>query len=66
MTLLKAKVKKEKEEWWDFDIHDDKKIEIEYMPGPGTHSFIYKGKKIWVFHKEDKQIMTGWNRQPTD
>ena len=66
MTLLKASVKKEKRNWWDFRATDEKKKpEIEYSPGPGCHIFNYKGKKMWAFQKEGETLVTGFERQPT-
>ena len=51
MTLLKAQVKKDKVSWWNWRVPDENKVPvIDFLPGPGTHRFVYKGIKIWAFH----------------
>lgn len=66
ISLLKAAVKKEKRNWWEFKPEDEKKKpEIEYLPGPGTHLFTFNGKKMWAFQKEGEMLVTGWERKPT-
>lgn len=65
---LKARVKQDNGPWWEtiFKPRDTKKLpELEYKAGGGIHYFTFKGKKMWVVHKEGETLITGWERTPT-
>ena len=65
---LKAKVKRDNGPWWEtiFKARDDKKLpEIQYSAGGGNHVFTYKGRTLWVHHREGETLLTGWDRTPT-
>ena len=65
---LKARVKQDNGPWWEtiFKARDTKKLpELEYKAGGGVHYFTYKGKSMWVHHREGETLITGWERTPT-
>ena len=66
---LRAKVKRDNKPWWEkiFEARDDRKIpELEYSAGGGKHHvFEFKGRTMWVFHREGETIVCGDERMPT-
>ena len=34
--------------WWMRASEENKKPEVEYLPGPGNHIFKYHGKTMWA------------------
>lgn len=38
---------------------------MEYLPGPGSHIFVYGGKKMWLGINEQQTLLTGWENKPT-
>ena len=61
-------MKKDNGPWWEtiFKARDDRKIpELQYSAGGGNHVFKYKGRTLWVHHREGETLLTGWERTPT-
>ena len=50
--------------WWRRSAKENEKPEIEYLPGSGTHNFVYKGKRMWATQAEGETLITGWERKP--
>eukprot|EP00347_Sterkiella_histriomuscorum_P005490 403356416 len=69
MTELKVQPKKKKNaHWWDYEEFEKSKTEkmqVEYLPGPGSHIFEYKGKQLWISINEQQTVLTGWENKPT-
>ena len=63
MNDCKAIIKKEHHNWWE-GMRKEKKKEVEYLPSPGKHFFIYKGKKMWAFQIAGKTHLVGWEQRP--
>lgn len=66
LTQLKCQVKpKGFTWWWDRSKEENKKPKIEYLSGPGSHIFTYKGKTIYAYQGQGETLMTGWEKKPT-
>jgi hypothetical protein len=49
LTQLKCQMKKKGFTWWWTSAKEEnKKPEVEYLPGPGNHIFTYQGKTMWA------------------
>lgn len=46
---MKAQLKKKKWVWWWLQSKEEnKKPDIEFLPGPGNHIFKFKGRTLWA------------------
>lgn len=49
MSQMKAQLKKKKWVWWWLQSKEEnKKPDIEFLPGPGNHIFKFKGRTLWA------------------
>lgn len=65
MTQVKCQLKKKKHTWWyNMSKEENKKPEVEFLPGPGNHFFTYLGRKMWASTVEGETLMTGWEKKP--
>lgn len=50
--------------WEMTDSKDTTKNKVSFNPGPGDHSFRFKGVKIFASLSEGKTNIVGWEKQP--
>jgi mitochondrial chaperone BCS1 len=66
MTQMKCQIKKKEYTWWyNRSKEESQKPQVEFLPGPGNHFFIFKGKKMWAITYEGETLLTGWEKKPT-
>ena len=66
MSQMKCQLKKKEWTWWwKRAAEESQKPQVEYLPGPGFHTFSFRGKKMWATSTESEPMVTGWERKPT-
>lgn len=45
---------------------DKDKVQMEYLPGYGSHTVMFNGKRLWVIHELGETIVSGWERKPQE
>jgi len=63
MSDCVVKIVKEKRKWYEHKKTKERP-KVEYYPAPGSHSFQYRGRKMWAFQQEGKTNCVGWDSKP--
>lgn len=64
MNNSEVKVVPRRLQWWQEITQNTFKLNVEYFPAPGSHYFVYKGKKFWASQIENKTQLIGWEQIP--